>query len=323
MSRLENFTSTGDKFWCHPKQMYSYLETTGYSIISTHISPEGSCNLNCRYCSVKKRNKHYRIELNVIKDYIDKLITRGLKATIITGGGEPTLYPKINELIEFLLKRKLSIALITNGTMLKRVRNLDSFSWIRISYNKDAKIDVPLLKRTLLGFSFIYNNEPISYFEDVAKVARYFGGKYIRVLPNCLYFGDEFLEKHKEIEKKLKEIGDPIFFHQPKMHMCPDVDICHQAFFRPYLSEVDGGTVYPCDSLVLNEDAHEHFHETYQICRAEQILDFLDGKIRMKFKPKEKCKGCVFTYNIEMLEEWKKNRNMKVCKENLIHEEFI
>lgn len=323
MSKLKNFTSTGDKFWCHSEQMKSYRESTGHSIVSTHISPEGSCNLNCQYCSVKKRKKHYRIELDVIKDYIDKLITRGLKATIITGGGEPTLYPQINELVDFLLSRNLSIALITNGTLFDRVERLNEFSWIRVSINREAIIKIPKLEGPVLGFSLIYNDELASYLEKIAFFAKHHDAKYIRVLPDCLLFGEEILEKHRQIREVLDEVNDPIYFHQFKIHGSPKSDVCHQSFFRPYLSEVDGGTVYPCDSLVLNEDAEEHFHETYQICKASEILDFLDGKIKMKFKPIEKCKGCVFTSNVEMLEIWKEKGIGKDCQKGLIHEEFI
>jgi hypothetical protein len=43
------FTSTGIKFWRHKDQMESYVNKTGKTIISTHISPEGACNLKCSY----------------------------------------------------------------------------------------------------------------------------------------------------------------------------------------------------------------------------------------------------------------------------------
>jgi MoaA/NifB/PqqE/SkfB family radical SAM enzyme len=303
--------------------MKSYRETTGNTIISTHISPEGSCNLNCDYCSVKRRTKHYRIELDVIVDYIEKLHSRGLKAVIITGGGEPTLYPQINELIEFLISKDLSIALITNGTLFDRIENLDVFSWIRVSLNSEVEIHIPKLTNPVVGFSLIYENETVEYFREIAKIAKSYNGKYIRVLPNCLHFDDKLLEKHREIEEILKEVDDPIFFHQFKIHRQPNVDVCHQSYFRPYLSEVDGGTIYPCDSFVLNEDADERFHQTYQICRADQILDFLDGKIKMNFEPQEKCKGCVFTGTVEMLGLWKKGGDRRECLRDLIHENFV
>ena len=84
------YTSTGIKFWRHPEQMNNYKNGNPNTVISTHISPEGACNLTCAYCSVTYRDTHSRIEMDVIKDYVTKLKTRGLKAAILTGGGEPT-----------------------------------------------------------------------------------------------------------------------------------------------------------------------------------------------------------------------------------------
>ena len=67
------YTSTGIKFWRHPEQMNNYKEGNPNTVISTHISPEGACNLTCAYCSVTYRDTHSRIEMDVIKDYVTKL----------------------------------------------------------------------------------------------------------------------------------------------------------------------------------------------------------------------------------------------------------
>ena len=101
------YTSTGIKFWRHQDELIAYKKGEGNTIISTHISPEGSCNLSCSYCSVSKRAKNERIELSVIKDYVEKLKKRGLKAVILTGGGEPTLYPYFNELVNEIMDPKI------------------------------------------------------------------------------------------------------------------------------------------------------------------------------------------------------------------------
>ncbi len=82
------FTSTGVKFWKHRGSMESYKAKTGRSVISTHVAPEGRCNLKCSYCSVSERVLQSRIDLDRILDYLTKLKSRGLKAVILTGGGE-------------------------------------------------------------------------------------------------------------------------------------------------------------------------------------------------------------------------------------------
>lgn len=331
MDKVENFTSTGSKFWLHMDKMNFYRRETGRSIISTHVSPEGKCNLNCSYCSVKKRKKHFNIELEVIKDYVTKLCSRGLKAVIITGGGEPTLYPHFNELVQWLkYDKKLSIGLITNGTLADRVEVWDAFSWVRVSLNMfdnwENRIFIPrdkLNKNCVLGCSLIYVGQPTSVFISASNLAKTIGAEYIRVLPDCLWDQGRLLEQHDEIRNILNDLNEPLFFHQFKIHGTPASEICHQAYFRPYLSEVEGGTVYPCDSLVLN-DAIEKFDNAYQICKAEDILEFLGGDIKMKFDPRVMCKGCVFTDNVNMLDRWKKTGHKEIePPDNLIHKEFI
>lgn len=334
-SMLDNYTSTGKKFWKHPVQMNNYKNGNSMTVISTHISPTSRCNLNCKYCSVKKR-KPNQIDLKVIKDYVDKLMTRGLKAVILTGGGEPMLYPYFDELTSWLRYEKgLSIGLITNATQSKRVERWDVFSWIRVSINFFAdwhnQIYLPLEKigkETVIGMSYIDGDKVLENVIDALKfMQKKLNASYVRILPNCLYDFDELEKEHQRIAQifekhNLKKYN---FFHQYKNHGMEDLKICHQAYFRPYLSEVDGGTVYPCDSIVLNND-YRFFHDKYKICKAEDILNFLDKKIPLNFIPQIDCKGCVFHKNIQMLDDWVNNK-IDLFEENqdtdVIHEEFV
>ena len=64
------YTSTGIKFWRHQEQMINYKNNNPNSVVSTHISPEGACNLKCPYCSVTYRDTHPRIPLDTIKNYV-------------------------------------------------------------------------------------------------------------------------------------------------------------------------------------------------------------------------------------------------------------
>lgn len=344
------FTSTGIKFWRHEQQMEAYRAGTGDTVISTHISPEGACNLRCPYCSVTFRQTHARIEIDVIKDYVEKLQSRGLKAVILTGGGEPTAYPLINELVKWLkYDRGLSVALITNGTLSNRLDDMAwaAFSWVRVSINMfkdwERRIAIPkekLSEDCIVGASMVVtveheaNDDPsrdrINLLRAAGRVADRSGAQYVRVLPNCMLEQIHLIAQHRVLDHVLEELDDPRFFHQHKLHGNPGTDVCHQAYFRPYLSEEafggDGpaGTVYPCDSVVLNY-GKQHFAEEYQLCRPQDILDFLDRQIAMPFKPKELCQGCVFTKNIQLLENWKLTgaNQFDEFPDALMHEEFV
>ena len=344
------YTSTGIKFWRHQEQMFAFKEGRPDTVISTHISPEGACNLKCPYCSVTYRDTHSHIELDVIKDYVEKLITRGLKAVIFTGGGEPTAYRHFDKIVQWIKYEKgLSVALITNGTLLDRLqdRTLAAFSWLRVSINIfkgwQEKINVPVDKVSddcVIGASMVFTAEHqateeisgnrVEILKKAAQIADKINAKYIRILPNCLLEQRELLLQHRALDKVLHKLDDKRFFHQHKVHGTPKAHQCHQAYFRPYLSEEiytktgKAGTVYPCDSLVLNE-GFQHFAKEYQICHASEVLDFLDKRIKMSFDPRQKCKGCVFTANVEMLDDWKHKGTEHFAESStpLTHEEFV
>jgi hypothetical protein len=249
---------------------------------------------------------------------------------IITGGGEPTLHSQWWKLIQLLGHWKyegLKFGLITNGTSFGDVA-LDIFDWIRISlnYGTDRFIDMKnLMVRDdcTIGLSLIYSGKNKAYSLDhLLYLIQRHNAEYLRILPDCR--PEDLKEAHKEIDKF---ISDPFYthriFHQEKHHRAPNAIACHQAYFRPYLSEIGGGTVFPCDSVVLNGSPGK-FEDKYAICKALEIGDFLDGKIKLKFDPHQDCKGCVFTNNVEALQRWTMGihdftRNYGPIK----HEDFI
>lgn len=315
------FTSTGSKFWLHREAMESYKAGTGRSVISTHVSPEGRCNLTCDYCSVKERKLHARIELPRIQAYLTALQGRGLKAVILTGGGEPTLYPDFNALGEWALDAGLELALISNGTQFKRVsdRIMRGLSWLRVSMNKfkdwSKKVEIPMDRvgpQTTVGLSVCYfgDNKDPAFLTEVGHKAHDADVKYVRVLPNCMLPQALLLKEHDELDVLFAGMtGGSRFFHQFKVHGAPGCAKCHQSHFRPYLSEaidpVTGrpGLVFPCDSVVLNDESNR-FRPKWALCAPEEVLDYLDGKIPQPFDAREACSGCVFTRSVDMLDRY-------------------
>ena len=134
-----SYTSRGNKFVYHPEQISNFLKSNGKSIISAHIAPTNACNLRCDYCNQSNRTRGAFLSLDTIKEFVTTLKTRVLKAAIVTGGGEPTLYPDFNRLVNWLNGINVETALITNGTNNRcgkeQVNTWDVFSWIRISLN--------------------------------------------------------------------------------------------------------------------------------------------------------------------------------------------
>jgi len=88
-------------------------------LLSMEIETSHICNLRCIYCySAAGRAHHNELTLDEILDVIRQGIDLGLRRAILIGGGEPMLYPRIYDIIEFLNKHDIAIDLFTNGTLI-------------------------------------------------------------------------------------------------------------------------------------------------------------------------------------------------------------
>lgn len=136
------------------------------SIVPTELQVdlEAWCNHNCNFCSYRKDNGYNNDMLKLIgatpgEKYNDnkpigkpsnesrlplefaetlpkQMFECGIPSIELTGGGEPTLWPEFDKLIENLAKYNIEIALVTNGSSLsdKRIELLRKHClWIRIS----------------------------------------------------------------------------------------------------------------------------------------------------------------------------------------------
>jgi MoaA/NifB/PqqE/SkfB family radical SAM enzyme len=240
------FTPTTAKLIKHYDRMPSWAERKYYPV-SLQLIPTDRCNLNCVFCSVKKR-KGDEIDLIDILDKVDKLCYLGLETVEITGGGEPTLYPDIDKLIYELHSRGLLLGLVTNGIRLKQLKHVDKFSWIRISMNTldyRLDIDLPDIPGTL-GFSYVVNEYTTKdKLQTILKKMDEYKAQYLRVLPNCLS-----LQTMKENTRKFLDFN---LYHdrlswQPKKIMKPPKH-CYIGYLKPFLNA--DGYFYQCAYLPL------------------------------------------------------------------------
>ena len=192
------------------------------------------CNHNCNFCSYRKDNGFNNDMLKLIgavpgEKYEDnkpigkplessmlplefartlpkQMFDTGIPAIELTGGGEPTLWPAFDELIENLAKYHREIALVTNGSSLSdtRIELLKQHClWIRISMDASNQITHKKVHRTqgdeferiisnimklchnkrkdlIIGISFIINPDNISDIEDSIILYKSLGVDNIR-----------------------------------------------------------------------------------------------------------------------------------------------
>jgi MoaA/NifB/PqqE/SkfB family radical SAM enzyme len=331
-----SFTSTGEKILFHRSAVRDLRNGQNHPIV-LHIMPTEVCNLRCVFCSVAQRGENGKLFPDLQMSQIERVVRNfkkmGLKAVILSGGGEPTIYPHINKLLEFLHGEKLEIGLITNGVALAKnikPKNLKYLAWIRISINSLDYLDeirVPKLdpKKTTLGFSYIWNpltsKKIIGKIKDKIKEISSCGKvEYVRLLPDCNLETKELEKAHKELRKVTQKLGS-LFFHQYKIHDRPAE--CHLGRVHPVFYA--DGYIYPCDSLVLNSPANDKkFHPDYALCRWDEIEEYYAGKIKGTLIDTKKCPHCVFSRQNKLLFEIINTKNkLPEIKKKIRHVNFV
>lgn len=90
---------------------------------SVDFAPTYACNLKCVHCFAEALKQSNTDTLN-IRDY-ERIAKEAIKlgAThFAIQGGEPLLYPKLEDLIKVLQPQKMFVSITTNGTLLNRAR---------------------------------------------------------------------------------------------------------------------------------------------------------------------------------------------------------
>ena len=131
------------KIFEHPEKLYSIRKGWVTEPISIRIKPTNRCNNACFYCGYEVDNYSPRsmfrrgdeIPWHILQGVIEDIYDMSVKSVILSGGGEPLIYPHIEELIQMILDRNIDLGIITNGLELKGhiAELLTEAKWIRIS----------------------------------------------------------------------------------------------------------------------------------------------------------------------------------------------
>jgi MoaA/NifB/PqqE/SkfB family radical SAM enzyme len=267
MSEEQIYTSSNVKLLKHLERMIAFQQHNQIKPITLQVAPTDRCSLNCEFCSVKKRLMKEWKFTDLCKAILS-FKNLGVKAVEITGGGDPTCYDHINELIEFCHNQHLKIGMITNGVYLTRKvaqEQLDSLTWLRISLNAldyVRSLDIPKIKGTL-GFSYVWigNGNPEEKLAWLVNMKQQHKASFVRVVPNCLSIKDieNFKQTIKPYQNKFKEL-----FFQTKDYSKPDS--CIFGYFKPFLNS--DGYVYRCSAIPL---INQRFDKKWRMCHWKDI----------------------------------------------------
>jgi hypothetical protein len=259
-------------------------------ITTADISPTGKCNLKCPECLVGERDRAAEIPYDVICRYLRDVRVLGCRGVLFTGGGEPTLYDRLQDAIAYADECHMRVGLITNGFRLPGLY-LHKLSWIRVSYHGQEPPQFKASKDCVVGVSVTVRDADKPDLAALSAFADALQARYVR------FVVDGFVDRSRTgvLESLIRcwfaTHGDPRFKLQETSRQAPDAGRCHRAEFRPYLSEFDGGTIFPCGLIPFVVGEHK-FTPQFAVGKAKDILGCAATGLGTGICPREQCQAC-------------------------------
>jgi hypothetical protein len=314
----KSFTATGEKLNFHWPIFKKYKETGYGSIIRATMTLHQVCMSRCQFCSTIGRNKKDSINLDEAKNFINALYDDQanfniknfpqynqeykrinnsdirLQGLILSGGGQPNLWPHFSEFVEWVSKKNISLGLITNGFPKNVPEEVyEKFEWIRISITPEdasnfypqGKFNLQYIPKNIinnpkiaLGLSYVYGPWTTDeILNRINKTSVEWNCEYVRVLTDCNLSRDLQLLSHKGLSNRLfklgliDENGNPKtkIFHQLKYHGTKkeadfiwDSGQCYLQVFNTFWDTTGHednsfSYCYPCDSVTVLAEGNQ------------------------------------------------------------------
>lgn len=100
---------------------YTYAPYQAYDardenkLLAIRVETNTSCNLRCRYCYAQSGDFEQKfIDFSLLKNVILDAKELGAQSVVVIGGGEPTLYPRFQELITYIDSLRIIPMIFTN-----------------------------------------------------------------------------------------------------------------------------------------------------------------------------------------------------------------
>ncbi len=111
--------------------------------VTLEIDPTNACIHNCIWCiDAKHRSDHPEtLPREIALRAIEQAAELGVRSLVIKGGGEPLIYPHIDELLREAKEHELDVGIITNGENILDHQDVirDTCTWLRISLDAGSR----------------------------------------------------------------------------------------------------------------------------------------------------------------------------------------
>jgi len=302
------------------EELVKHIKETGkIPIIHVQLNPTNKCNFNCPYCSCKARDRRLELSYEDIMEIMTKARKCGCQSTTVTGGGEPLMHPRIEEILDGIHKLDIEIGLVTNGTLLWSLSasTLNKMIWCRISSSDYLEDQLETIDSTLddwlnviedavergrnvdWAFSHVVTEKPnFKIMKRIIEFANEHDFTHVRLVSDLLNL--EKVPSMAIIKKKLRKLGvdDSKVNYQARKKFTRGTRNCYISILKPVITP--RGTIQPCcgvqyrlekPTLDYDPDADMKY-PAKQIDRLYEEQAFFDGS---------QCYRCYYSAYNEVL----------------------
>ncbi len=196
------------------------------------------CNQNCNFCAYRdptytssqlfhvegNYNPNRMLPFDKVIEILDDCKEMGVEAIQLTGGGEPTVYPKFQEVVDAILERGMKWALVTNGVLSKKW-DFSTATWMRVSldaanaqtYSKIRNVPIGHFEKALetiesykCGVGFVVTPQNWTEILEAALLAKRLGASNIRIGAQFSSKGEDLFQRFREDATKLSSMAEAI-----------------------------------------------------------------------------------------------------------------
>lgn len=284
--------------------------------IHPQFIPTNKCNLNCPFCSCAEDDRMTEMPFEDAKKILDTLFDLGSKAITITGGGEPLIYPHINELINYCYDLGIKVGLVTNGLKLD---NLDckngAITWCRISNGdfrsmSDAyrnKLDAIVKKYPEIDWAFSHVVSSKPNYVEIEKILQYakdHNFTHVRLVADLFEPENVPLDSIKDYFK-MKNFDDSIAIYQGRKNPVHGQG-CYICYLKPLIGP-DQKVYMCCGVQYALEDDQKKLPEKLCLGYAKDLPKIIENSY--KPGPGHQCVKCYYSDYNSLLENLLKETN--------------
>ncbi len=247
--------------------------------VTFFVSPTNRCQLRCPQCLYGGKDNALELDTDALARFVECTATMGVKAWELTGGGEPLLYPSINDLLRRLAELGIAVGLMTNGLALDRLDHPEDLRWIRVSLhgmNQDEKWlagNIHAVRGTVkTTCCWLATEANLPQLGNVWRLARDHG--WTVKIEVDWFLADR--QKARQLYWSIDGLLDGRWGCYPNVFLDPQVPEynrrpgpCYMHLVKPFL--YSDGWVYSCPCAVgPNRDVAEEF----RVCRMEDVTAY-------------------------------------------------